>query len=129
MFTATPWFAEAAQVVEPVSRASQRAQFEALSLVGAQSRAMLDFPTRLADCRTPQEAAVATAQFWRTAIEQQFEGGRRIMEAWASAWQPGERVTGAFSASPARDVLSFPDAADPATEPAHKPGSLRIVAA
>jgi hypothetical protein len=130
MLPLSPWVGEVAKTMEPVSRAAQRAQYETLSLVGQQARTALDFPRHLAVCRTPQDVAATTAQFWQASVEQQIEGSRRIMDAWASAWQrAADHGAEDGSGNRARDVLAFPDAPSTVADPARKPSGLRAAAA
>lgn len=92
-------------------KAVARSQLEWMGFVSRRSQAYLEIPSRLQQCRTPQDLINEQARFWQTAFEQYAEASRRVTEVWsqmafgASSGQPPMRAT-------ARDYISF------GTEPA-----------
>lgn len=58
-----------------------RVQLEFWALSSRRSRAALSFPTKLAQCTTPQAAMAAYAEFWTGAFADCADSTRRINEA------------------------------------------------
>lgn len=83
-----------------------RSQLELVGFLSRRTQAYLEIPSRLQQCRTPQDLFNEQARFWQTAFEQYAEAGRRMTEAWAQAGfgagvgQPSVRAT-------ARDYINF----------------------
>lgn len=63
-------------------KAVARCQLEVLGLMNRRSQAYLQVPLRFAQCRTPQDLLNEQMAFWRTAMEQYAESGRKVAEAW-----------------------------------------------
>lgn len=76
--------AATSQVTAPL-KAATRCQVEVLGLVNRRTQAYMQVPTRLAQCRTPQDVVNEQMAFWRTAAEQYRETSIKIGEAWAQA--------------------------------------------
>lgn len=85
-------------------KAAARCQLEVLGLVNRRAQAYMHVPTRLAQCRTPQDLLNEQMGFWRTAAEQYAESSRRIFDAWAVA-DPGYFSGGRKAAE--RDYINF----------------------
>ncbi|MGD9783532.1 MAG: phasin family protein [Hyphomicrobiaceae bacterium] len=88
-----------------------RCQLEMQGLMSRRAQAYLELPTRISQCRTPQELVQEQTRFWQMAFEQYSECSRKMMGAWAqllhmpipgSMQQDGQPTGG-------RDYLSFPD--------------------
>jgi len=83
-----------------------RMQLEYTGFLSRRTQAYLEIPSRLQQCRTPQDLFNEQARFWQTAFEQYAEAGRRMTEAWqagfgsAAGSQPAVRAT-------ARDYIAF----------------------
>jgi hypothetical protein len=93
-----------AQGLSPMKGAA-RAQLEWAGFLSRRTQAYLEIPSRMQQCRTPQDLFNEQARFWQTAFEQYAEAGRRMTEAWQAglsggASQPAVRAT-------ARDYISF----------------------
>lgn len=73
-----------AQSMSPM-KGMARAQLEMMGFVSRRTQAYLEFPSRMQQCRTPQDLLNEQARFWQTAFEQYAEAGRRMTEAWAQA--------------------------------------------
>ncbi len=66
-------------------KAAARCQVEVLGLVNRRTQAYMQVPTRLAQCRSPQDVLNEQLAFWRTATEQYQACAVKIGEAWAQA--------------------------------------------
>jgi hypothetical protein len=87
-------------------KAAARCQLEMFGLANRRTQAYMQVPTRLAQCRTPQDVLNEQMAFWRTAAEQYRESALKIGEAWGQAF-PG---FGAFTMGESRaerDYISF----------------------
>jgi hypothetical protein len=99
-----------AQATAPL-KAIGLSQLELLGLANRRTQAYLQLPTRLAQCRTPQDLVNEQMAFWRTASEQYTGSARKVAEVWAQAfpwigtpaWVQGEER----AARPERDYISF----------------------
>jgi hypothetical protein len=76
--------AATSQATAPL-KAAARCQVEVFGLVNRRTQAYMQVPTRLAQCRTPQDMLNEQMAFWRTAAEQYRESSVKIGEAWAQA--------------------------------------------
>jgi hypothetical protein len=90
------------QMTAPL-KAAARCQLEVLGLMNRRTQAYMQVPTRLAQCRTPQDFMNEQMAFWRTAAEQYRESGLKVGQAWGQAmpWLPSGR---AFAE---RDYITF----------------------
>lgn len=89
-------------------KAAARCQLEVLGFMNRRVQAYMQVPSRLAQCRTPQDLVNEQLAFWRTAGEQYSDSSRRIMEAWSQVL-PG---LGAFAGQgpngrTERDYINF----------------------
>lgn len=77
------------QMTAPL-KAAARCQLEVLGLANRRTQAYMQAPTRLAQCRTPQDFMNEQMAFWRTAAEQYRESALRVGQAWGQAlpWLP-----------------------------------------
>lgn len=66
-------------------KAAARCQLEVLGLVNRRAQAYMQIPTRLAQCRSPQDVVNEQMAFWRTAGQQYAETSRKVFDAWTSA--------------------------------------------
>lgn len=105
------------QLTAPL-KAAARCQLETLGLMTRRTQAYLQVPTRLAQCRTPQDLVNEQMAFWRTAGEQYRESAARIGEAWGQAFP----WLGAVRAGVAeRDYISFNGTGSRESGNAHAP--------
>lgn len=94
-----------AQSMSPL-KGLARMQLEYTGFLSRRTQAYLEIPSRMQQCRTPQDLFNEQARFWQTAFEQYAEAGRRMTEAWqaglggTAATQPAVRAT-------ARDYIAF----------------------
>jgi hypothetical protein len=97
-------------------KAAARCQLEVVGLANRRTQALLQLPTRIASCRTPQDLANEQMAFWRTAAEQYAETSRKIFDTWthasADSWSASkdrsqtERDYITFNGSPERAPVS-----------------------
>ena len=92
--------AMAAQATAPLKVAA-RCQLEVMGLANRRTQAYLQVPSRLAQCRTPQDFLNEQMAFWHTAMEQYGESSHRIADAWAHL------MPSSFGSRAERDYISF----------------------
>jgi hypothetical protein len=102
---------------EPVLKGIGRWNLEVMGLMTRRTRAWLEIPARVSQCKTPQDLAREQLQFWQTAAHDYSEGVQRLTVAVSALVPPG--LNGAWGgkvAAPARDYITFaepkPAAAD-----------------
>jgi hypothetical protein len=66
-------------------KAAARCQLELLGLINRRAQAYMHIPTRLAQCRLPQDVVNEQMAFWRTATQQYAETSRKVFDAWTSS--------------------------------------------
>lgn len=93
-----------AQATAPLKVAA-RCQLEVMGLANRRTQAYLQVPTRLAQCRTPQDFLNEQMAFWHTAMEQYGESSRKVADAWAHLMPASFGSAGAARAE--RDYISF----------------------
>lgn len=84
-----------------------RLQLEAIGFLSRRAQACLEIPSRLSQCRTPQDLIAEQTRFFQTAFTQYAETSRRMTEALSQmvvvpAGRDGE-------ARRTRDYISFSD--------------------
>ncbi|MEW5963144.1 MAG: phasin family protein [Pseudomonadota bacterium] len=120
-----------ARNLEPFYKGVARWQLEAIGLASRRAQAYLEIPSRLAQCRTPQDVLAEQSRFWQNAFEQYSESSRRLAAAWAQmASMPAPGANRAKSPRE-RDYITFPEpraaSAQTAAQPA-RPARERKVA-
>jgi hypothetical protein len=83
-------------------RAAALCQLEVLGFLNRRTQAYMQVPTRLAQCRAPQDFINEQMAFWRTAGEQYRESMIKMGEAWGNALPAF-----AAQAKPERDYITF----------------------
>lgn len=95
-------------------KAVARTQLEMMGFFSRRTQAYLEIPSRLQQCRTPQDLFNEQARFWQTAFEQYAEAGRRMSEVWT-------QVSGTGMGQPvratARDYITFGADTAPSAKP------------
>lgn len=98
------------QAFDPYMKGIARSQLELMGLASRRTQAILEVPSRLSRCRTPQDLLNEQVQYWRTAYEDYSDSMERVGEALASCLAPS------FSfglppdeADSAHDYISFPE--------------------
>lgn len=84
-------------------KAAARCQLEFLGLVNRRTQAYMQMPTRLAQCRSPQDLVNEQMAFWHTAGQQYAETSRKVFDAWTSA----DPLHVSNGRSPERDYINF----------------------
>jgi Phasin protein len=99
-----------AQAYDPFTKGVARAQLELMGLMNRRAQACMEIPSRLSQCRTPQDLVNEQLRFWRTAYEEYAESMGRMTEAMASFAVPsfGSALPGNEAGS-AHDYLTFPE--------------------
>lgn len=85
-----------------------RCQLEMMGFMSRRAQAYMEIPSRLSQCRTPQDLMNEQMRFWQNAFQQYSDSSRKIMEAWAQAVVPPVGF-GGRPAARERDYISFPD--------------------
>lgn len=88
-------------------KAAARAQLEVMGLANRRVQAYMTAPTKLAQCRSPQDLMNMQMAFWRTAFEQYTESGRKIAEAWGQALPLAEAYSGGDVTNAEHDYINF----------------------
>jgi hypothetical protein len=98
------------QAYDPFTKSIARAQLEWMGLLSRRAQACMEFPSRLSQCRTPQDLTNEQTRFWRTAYEEYAESMGRVSEAMASLAIPafGFAQLGEAARS-AHDYLTVPE--------------------
>ena len=81
-------FSSGMPVFENALKGMTRIQLELMGLANRRVQAVLEVPSRLAQCRTPHDFGEEHVRFWRLAGEQYLESGERFMAAWQQMMAP-----------------------------------------
>jgi phasin protein len=95
------------QAYDPFFKGLARAQLEAMGFMNRRAQAYFEIPTRLSQCRTPQDLASEQMRFWRAAYEDYAHSVARVTEAM-SAGVPSFG-SAAPNAESAHDYITFPE--------------------
>jgi hypothetical protein len=114
----------AAEAFEPWAKAIARTNLETIALSTRRARALMDFGSLVAACRTPEDFAREQALFWQSAIQDSVASVSRIMAAWmlapsasvSSAWN-GQRTAAAEAGAQYPAGASRKDSAPVQTDP------------
>ena len=94
-----------AQAYDPFTKGFGRSQLEILGLMSRRAQACMELPSRIMQCRTPQDLVNEQVRFWRTAYEDYTASMGRVTEALSSFTLPhlalGDDTTSG------RDYISF----------------------
>ena len=102
---------------EPVAKGIAQVNLEAAGLANRRAQAYLEMPSRLAQCRTPQDLMAEQVRFWQTAMTQYQESTRKIVALWTQAVPDLPMVKGSkASPKPARDFIFVPQSKDETEE-------------
>ena len=85
-----------------------RWQLEMAGFMSRRAQALMEFPSRMSQCRTPQDFSNEQMRFWREALEQCSESSHRMAEAWGQMLMPF--AAGGEGQRRSRDYISFPEA-------------------
>jgi hypothetical protein len=100
---------QAAKAVAPMMKCAACANMEFVSLAGRRTKAYLDIPNELAQCRGPQDLFAAQARFWQSMVRDYAEYSQRMVsvlqsfDGEAGIPEKGERR------ARERDLLTFPN--------------------
>jgi phasin protein len=109
-------FGALAQAYEPLFKGLARWQLEVLTLSSRRAQAYLEMPSRLAQCRTPQDLAGEQMRFLQTAYQQYTECAQRGLFALT---QLGGLASGAATteAPRERDYMTVSEPKEAPTPP------------
>jgi hypothetical protein len=102
------------QGYEPALRGVGRWNLELMGLLSRRARAWLEIPSRISQCKTPQDLINEQMRFWQTAAHQYADGSRRLTAALgACAVVPGfNGAWGGRTVARARDYINVSEAKD-----------------
>jgi hypothetical protein len=98
---------QAAKAVAPMMKCAACANMEFVSLAGRRTKAYLDMPNELAQCRGPQDFFAAQAKFWQGMVRDYAEYSQRMVTALQAF--DGEVAENGKNGTPQRDTLTFPN--------------------
>jgi hypothetical protein len=103
-----------AKGLEPALKGVGRWNIELMALMTRRARAWAEIPSRLGQCKSPQDLIGEQLRFWQAAAHDYADGAQRLTVAFGALAVPG--LNGALGAQPvARDYITF---AEPKPEPA-----------
>ena len=99
------------QTYDPFTKNFARGQLELMGLMNRRAQAVLEIPSRLGQCRTPQDIVDEQLRYWRTAYEQYSETAGRLMELIAPLGGPpfGFGPATEKASEDERDYITFPE--------------------
>jgi hypothetical protein len=112
---------------EPALLGIGRWNLEVLGLTMRRSRAWMDIPLQLGQCRTPIDVFNAQMKFWQSATQDYAESSRKLTTA-LGAFAVMPDFNGAWrgeAAAPARDYISVPERVERDAAATRKPGDRR----
>lgn len=98
---------QAAKAVAPMMKCAACANMEFVSLAGRRTKAYLDIPNELAQCRGPQDLFAVQARFWQAMVRDYAEYSQRMVTALQAF--DGEVADAGKNGTPERDTLTFPN--------------------
>lgn len=101
------------QAYDPFFKGLARTQLELFGFWNRRAQAYMQMPTRLAQCRTPQDLVNAQTQFWRAAYEDYTDSAGRVTNALAACAMPNLASLVSEEARAAHDYIAFPDSKEP----------------
>lgn len=95
---------------EPAMRGMMRCQLEAMGLMSRRAQAYMELPSKVSQCRTPQDLVAEQNRFWQTAFQQYSDSSRRMMAAWSQMFAvPTPFAPAEPKGARARDVIAVPE--------------------
>lgn len=104
-------FDKAAQSWDPVAKGMAQASLEVIGFWNRRAQAYLDVPSRLQQCRSPQDFAAEQMRFCQTAFTQYQDSSRKLMMIWANS-VPDLPFAEAKRSRPERDYITINEPAD-----------------
>lgn len=103
-------FAGAAQQApDQMMRGIARWQLEMQSLMVRRAQAYLELPTRISQCRSPQDLMEEQRRFMQTCYNHYSESTQHAMRAWMQMFQMPLETNTIGDQKADRDYLSFPE--------------------
>ena len=99
------------QTYDPFTKSFARGQLELMGLMNRRAQALLEIPSRLGQCRTPQDLVNEHLRYWRTAYEQYSETAGRMMELMSPLGAPpfGFGPATGQTSEDEHDYITFPE--------------------
>ena len=88
----------------PILKSVGRCNLEMMGLATRWARAWAEFPSRLRDCKGPQDVAREQLNFWQTAAQDYAQSTQRVTLAFASL---ALSAAGDAKVATARDYITF----------------------
>lgn len=93
------------QTYDPFTKNFARGQLELMGLMNRRAQALMEFPSRLGQCRNPQDLVEEQMRYWRTAYEQYSETVERMAELMVPVGAPSDETS-----KDEHDYITFPEA-------------------
>jgi len=97
------------QAYDPFLKGIARTQLEVMGFLNRRTRAYMETPARLSQCRTPQDVMNLQVGFWRAAYQDYTESMGRVANAMASLTVPNLGALTPDDAQNAHDYIAFPE--------------------
>jgi len=97
------------QLPDHMMRGFTRWQLELQGLAVRRAQAYLELPTRLSQCRTPQDLMAEQQRFMQTCFAHYSESAQHVMGSWAQMFQLPAVMSEAGPLKDDRDYLSSPE--------------------
>ena len=99
------------QTYDPFTKSFARGQLELMGLMNRRAQALLEIPSRLSQCRTPQDLVNEQQRYWRTAYEQYSETAGQMMGLMGPLVAPpfGFGPATAETSKDEHDYITFPE--------------------
>lgn len=110
-----------ARSLEPFYKGVARWQLEAIGLASRRAQAYMEIPSRLAQCRTPQDVLAEQARFWQNAFEHYSESSRRLAAAWSQMATMPTVAGNRANSQRERDYITFPEPRSASPQAASQP--------
>ncbi len=133
--------------LESVAQRNMDALQVMTALATKRTQALMEFPSRLAQCKGPQDVLSEQLRFWQLATQDCTDTGQRMMAAWGQGLAPASTAgastrgasaagklpsaqqilagKGAANTQAGRDTVTFRDPPTPSTDGRNPDGSTR----
>jgi hypothetical protein len=102
---------------EPALRNAGRFNLEVMGLMTRRAQAWLELPSRVGQCKTPQDLVGEQLRFWQAAAQDYTEGSRRLAATFSALAGLGLNGTwGGSTVATPRDYITFPEPKAPAAD-------------
>lgn len=103
---------------EPLLKNAGRWNLELMGLMSRRAQAWLEVPTRISQCKSPQDIVREQLRFWQTAAQDYSEGAKRLTAAFGAITAPGlNGALGGKVIEPGRDYITVTETKPAAESP------------